>query len=308
MAIIGAGAMGCLFCARLKTTGNDVLLVERDARTVSEIGRNGVRLRQLDGRVARVRVPVEMAPGNLQEFELVLITVKAYSTSEAARQHRRRVGREATILTLQNGLGNVEALARWFGGGRVVAGSTTEASLLLGPGVVAHTGRGRIVIGEMDGRRSDRCLDILNVFREAGFESGVTGNVEGVVWSKAIVNSAINPVSALTGLRNGWLDAVDGVRRVMLGVVDEGVRVSGAEGVRLEPGNTVRLLHRILRASAGNRSSMLQDVLNGRRTEIRELNGVIVERGRRNGIATPCNRFLTSLVVGLEQSSRKRAG
>src|SRR5712692_5434065 len=146
--------MGCLFGGQLKKAGNDVLLVDHDAGTVSDIRRRGLRVRGLDGRVARVQVQVGRSPADLRGFELVLFAVKAYSTREAARQHGGRVGSGTTVLTLQNGLGNVEVLSRWFGAGRVVAGSTTEASLLLGPGSVLHSGRGRTLVGELDGARS----------------------------------------------------------------------------------------------------------------------------------------------------------
>ncbi len=303
MAIVGAGAMGCLFGARLKEAGNDVLLMDHHAKTVSEIRRRGLLVRGLTGKVARVRVRISMSPVDLREFDLVLFAVKAYSTAEAARQYGGRVGSRATVLTVQNGLGNVETLTRWFGARRVVAGSTTEASLLLGPGSVLHSGRGRTLVGEVDGVSSVRCLEIVKLFREAGFDARVTGNVKGVVWGKAIVNSAINPLSALTGALNGRLALREGLRRPMLKVLAEGVRVSRAEGVRLEPRDPSGLLFRVLRATAGNRSSMLQDVLNGRRTEIRELNGAIVERGRRLGIPTPYNEFLMNLVLELEENN-----
>ncbi len=295
--------MGCLFAGWLERAGNDVLIVDHDAETVSGIRRQGLRVRGLDGKVARVRVNVNKGPADLREYELVLFAVKAYSTNEAAHQHSKRVRPGSTVLTLQNGLRNVEVLSRWFGVGRVVAGSTTEGSLLLGPGLVGYSGRGNTVVGELDGARSGRCLEIVGLFREAGFQAKLTDNVTGVIWAKAILNSAINPVSALTRVRNGRLGLEKGLRRLMLGVIREGVMVSKAEGVRLEPRDPSRLLFRVLRATGDNRSSMLQDVLRGRRTEVRELNGVIVERGRKHGIPTPYNELLTSLVLELEKNN-----
>ena len=308
IAIIGAGAIGSLFGARLKNSGNEVLLVDRDSRTVSEIRSRGVRLRLLDGKTSRVHVPIKQAPASLRDFEQILFAVKAYSTEEAARQYRTLVEPEATIVTLQNGLGNLEALARCFGKGRVVAGSTTEASLLLGPGWVAHAGGGRTVVGELNGTRSKRCLDIVGMFREAGFETVLTRNVMGVVWAKVIVNSAINPVSALTRLPNGQLAGEEVLKDLMLRTLNEGVETSRAERVKLEPEGVALLLFRILRATAQNQSSMLQDVLNERRTEIRQLNGAIVEKGRQHRVSTPYNELLTSLILGLERSRVKEGG
>ncbi len=308
IAIIGAGAIGSLFGARLKNSGNEVLLVDRDSRTVSEIRSRGVRLRLSDGKTSRVHVPIKQAPASLRDFEQILFAVKAYSTEEAARQQRTLVKPEATIVTLQNGLGNLEALARCFGKGRVVGGSTTEASLLLGPGWVAHAGGGRTVVGELNGTRSKRCLNIVGMFQEAGFETELTRNVMGVVWAKVIVNSAINPVSALTRLRNGQLAGEEALKDLMLRTLSEGVETSRAERVKLEPEGVALLLFRILRATAQNQSSMLQDVVNERRTEIRQLNGAIVEKGRRHRVSTPYNELLTSLILGLERSRVKERG
>jgi len=308
IAIIGAGAIGSLFGARLKNSGNEVLLVDRDSRTVSEIRSRGVRLRLSDGKTSRVHVPIKQAPASLRDFEQILFAVKAYSTEEAARQYRTLVEPEATIVTLQNGLGNLDVLARCFGKERVVAGSTTEASLLLGPGWVTHAGGGRTVVGELDGTRSKRCLDIVGMFREAGFETVLTRNVMGVVWAKVIVNSAINPVSALTRLRNGQLAGEEVLKDLMLRTLSEGVETSRAERVKLEPEGVALLLFRILRATAQNQSSMLQDVLNERRTEIRQLNGAIVEKGRQHRVSTPYNELLTSLILGLERSRAKEGG
>ena len=299
MAIVGAGAIGCLFGARLKVAGNDVLLIDHNRRRIHEIERKGVKLRELD-RTIQVRVPIGRAQHSLRRFQLVFFAVKAFNTMDAARQYAGRVTSEATILTLQNGLGNTDVLVRWFGRSRVVAGSTTEASLLVGDGSIAHTGAGQTVVGELDGRESSRCVSIVRVFRRAGFESKMTRNVGGVIWSKAIVNSAINPVSALTHRRNGELFRIRGLRELMFEIIDEGIRVSRAEGIRLEPRNLKPLLQRILKATGGNKSSMLQDVLRGSKTEIRELNGAIAGRGEHRRIPTPYNKFLTDLVLGLE--------
>jgi 2-dehydropantoate 2-reductase len=305
--IIGAGAIGCLFAARLKRAGNEVLLVHNDRKVVSQIRKNGIRVREQDGKTLRVAIPIVKGPANLRGVDLVLFTVKAYSTEEAAFQHRNKVRPGSTFLTLQNGLGNLETLGRFFGKGRVVAGSTTEASLLLRPGFVVHAGKGKTVIGEENGPLWGRASDVLRTLIVAGFNASLTRNVRGVIWSKAIINSAINPVSALTRLRNGELADAEGIRELMLDVIHEGLQVSRATRVNLEPKDVVRLLFRILHATALNQSSMLQDVERRRKTEIRQLNGAIVKYGQTMGVSTPNNALLTYLVLGLEKGQlRKR--
>ena len=301
--IIGAGAMGCLFAGKLSEAGNEVSVADHDTGTVSAIRKRGVRIRE-DRRVRRVRVSIGKAPGNFQDFDLVLVMVKSHSTKNVARDLRGRVGTKAMILTLQNGLGNVETLTRRFGA-RVIAGSTTEASLRLGPGLIEHTGKGLTLVGELDGEKSRRVLNVIRSFKSAGFETKVAGNIQSAVWSKAILNSTINPVSALTRLENGLLESVGGMRELMWRVLQEGVRVARAEGVKLRVVDISRSLSRVLALTAGNRSSMLQDVLNGRKTEVRELNGMIAGLGRKHRIETPLNTLLSSLVTGLEESYRE---
>jgi 2-dehydropantoate 2-reductase len=298
--VVGAGAMGCLFAGKLSRAGNEVLLVDHDTKTVSAIRRHGVRVRE-GTRLRRVPVEVEKAPRDFRGFDLVVVMVKAYSTKEVARELRGRIGTGSMVLSLQNGLGNAEVLSQELAR-RVLAGSTTEASLRLGPGLIEHTGKGLTLVGEANGKRSRRALQVVQLLKSAGFASQATDSVKNVVWSKAVMNSAINPFSALTRLRNGDLRRASGVRELMHAVLEEGVRVATAEGVTLSLTHLSRLLSKVLRSSAQNRSSMLQDVLSGRKTEVRELNGIIARLGRRHRIATPLNDVLLSLVVSLEES------
>ncbi len=300
VAVIGAGAMGCLFAAKLVQAGNQVLLVDHDPNNVNAIRKNGVRV--TEGKTRRkADVPIRKSPGNLRSSELILIMVKAYQTEAVAKALRGRIGQNSAILTLQNGLGNMEVLSRTFGD-LVLAGSTTEASLRVGPGEVLHTGRGRTLIGELDGESSNRALNVVKLLRTAGFACLLTRRAKSVVWSKAVLNSAINPVSALTRLRNGQLRQFDGLRAMMLGVLDEGVKVARAERVRLNRNALSNLLQNVLRLTARNRSSMFQDILNGKTTEVRQLNGAIANFGVRHGIATPLNSALFALIVGLENA------
>ncbi len=292
--------MGCLFAAKLAEAGNQVLLVDHDPKTVSAIRKNGIRIRE-GKRQRRVLVPIRKSLGNLTSCDLVLVMVKAYSTKLVARELRGKIGRRSTILTLQNGLGNMEVLSQSLGN-RVLSGSTTEASLRLGPGRVEHTGKGATLVGAMTSSHSGRVVEVVRLLRGAGFATLMSEHVKSVVWSKTVLNSAINPVSALIRLRNGQLGRVRGLRELMLAVLEEGVRVGRAEGVTLNFAYLSGLLSKVLRSTAQNRSSMLQDVMNGRKTEVRELNGMIAGLGRRHGIEAPLNNLLLTLVVGLEAS------
>ncbi len=297
--IIGAGALGCLYGALLSRAGNEVTLVHRDSIVVSAIRRRGVTVRE-GNRSITASLSAEPSPADLSHAELVMFTVKSYDTEEAAETHKARITAGAAILTLQNGLNNVNLLNRVFRRQLVLGGATTEASLSVGPGRVLHTGRGRTWIGELGNSHTRRSSGIAREFLKAGFRTTVTRNVQGVLWSKTIVNAAINPFSALTGMRNGLLAKLPEIRTSMLRVVDEGIAVSQAEHVMLEPPSPGQLLLSVLRKTERNKSSMLQDVERNRRTEIRDLNGAIVGYGLKHKVPVPLNQLLTALVLGLE--------
>ena len=302
--IIGAGAIGCLFGALLGEVGNGVTLVHRDPSAVAMIRRKGVRVRELNGTTIKTRVSAELSPADLSEVDLVIFTVKSYDTEEVARLHKSNIDAGSVILTVQNGLSNAEMLSKVFGREAVLAGTTTEASFLVGPGDVVHTGKGKTWVGEPNAMLSTRCAGIAKVFGRAGIKTVVSRNIQGVMWSKMIVNAAINPVSALTHLPNGALAGVPGLNEVMLDVIREGVAVSKASRIRLEPSDPSKFLSRVLKATASNRSSMLQDVEKGKPTEILQLNGAIAELGKWHKIPTPLNQLLTSLVLGMELARR----
>ncbi len=305
--VLGAGSIGTLFGSLLFESGNDVVLYNRNQAIVSAVRKRGVRLVQPDGRTVRSKTPIEVPPRTLRGYDLVIVTVKAYDSQTIAGKYSGTIGKDCSILTIQNGLGNFEALSRGLGAGKVLAGSTSEAALTLEPGVIAHTGRGKTWVGEFDGRESGRVEEIVKEIRGIGLSVELTGNIRGVLWGKAIVNSAINPVTALTRLRNGEVRRVKGLLSLMERTIGEGESVARAENVKLQPLSPLLSMNRILRATAENRSSMLQDVELGRRTEIEQLNGVIVKTARRAGVLAPTSEILLGLVRAL-QSSYLRAG
>ncbi|HLC10986.1 MAG TPA: 2-dehydropantoate 2-reductase [Candidatus Bathyarchaeia archaeon] len=300
--IVGAGAIGCLFGASLSLAGHDVTLIHRDLSIVRAIQKNGVSLRETDTTVTGIRVPVRKGPATLPGAEVLIIAVKAYDTKAMAASYRGLVPLETTVLSLQNGLGNIETLQSALKN-EVLAGSTTEGAFSLGPGSVLHTGRGLTVIGDPRGTKSDTCSRIKIAFEEAGFRTKISSNMAGVLWTKAIVNSAINPLSGLTRLPNGALAKSSELRKIGFQVMREGMSVSHAERVTLA-GDPRKLWRRILLSTKANKSSMLQDIERGKMTEIRQLNGAILSRGNARGVETPTNRILTRIVLGIEESSK----
>ncbi len=284
-------------------TGETVLLIHHRKSVAASIEKNGVRIREPSGKVVRVHIQTRTRLSRGDKPDLVLVSVKAYDSRAVASLLRKSGIHNVPVLTLQNGLGNVEELARQLGPDSIIAGTTTEGVMTTGPGEVVHTGRGMTWVGEMNGKVSDRCLAIQRAFRKAGFCTIISNNIKGVLWAKAIVNSAINPISAITRVKNGDVRKIPELREIASEVIDEGSAVARANGILLKP-NPKSLLAKILVLTRRNKSSMLRDIEARRKTEIRQLNGLISRLGSLAGVRTPFNDLMTKLVLALERSQR----
>jgi len=244
-------------------------------------------------------------PGKVGPADLVIIFVKSYDTAKAARDALPMASDETVFLSLQNGLGNIDKIAETAGKHRIVRGVTAQGSTMMGPGEIYHAGQGTTVIGELDETSTERVKRIAKAFNHAGIHTEISSNIMGALWSKVLVNVGINPLTALTGLRNGELLDHPEIRRVMKRAVEEAMMVAQSLGIEMELDNPVKKVYEVAEATAANRSSMLQDVERGRKTEIDALNGAIVELGRRSGVDTPVNDALVAAVKGLESVRRR---
>jgi 2-dehydropantoate 2-reductase len=294
--VVGAGAMGCLFAARLHNGGQDVTLLETLHERVEEINRKGVEVEGVSGSY-KATVPALSAPQFIPPPDLVLICVKAYHTLSAARSIREIVGPQTRVLSLQNGLGNLETLSEALGPDKVLGGVTAEGATVLGPGSIRHAGEGETII--QDGVFSEA---IISAFMNAGFRSRADKNIRGYIWGKLLVNVGINALAALTRLKNGRLPEMEGSRLIMQEAVAEALRVSSSLQISLPYPDPLGKVMQVCRDTADNVASMLQDVLKRRRTEIGFINGAIVREGKRLGVPTPVNSTLTSLVTVIEET------
>ncbi len=205
------------------------------------------------------------------------------------------------VLTLQNGLGNVELLEKVLGRHRVIGGITAEGATLIGPGHIRHAGRGDTLIGTHGAERA-WLSRIQGAFREAGFETRSVEDLDSVIWGKLIVNVGINALTAVTRLKNGRIPEVSATRDLLAAAVEEAVKVARHRHVRLPYEDPVRRVEAVCEATADNIASMLQDVLNHRLTEVAFINGAIVREAKAASIPTPVNWTLTRLVEAIEQT------
>jgi 2-dehydropantoate 2-reductase len=291
IAVMGAGAVGCYYGAMLALAGHQVVLVGRPS-FVEAVSQNGLILEK-DGEHLVAQVDASSDPAAISGAAIVLICVKSGDTEQAGRQIAPYLGPAARVLSLQNGVSNAETLTRILSR-PVLPVVVYVASRMNGAGVVRHEGRGDL---ELSGQGAEDIAEILNA---AGVETRVSDDVMASLWAKLVVNCAINPLSAITGLPYGRLAAQAGVPQLMEDIAREALSVALAEGVSV-PDSVFETIRTIPVSMAGQVSSTAQDLMRGKPTEIDFLNGDIVRRASRLGIPVPINRTLTLLVKSAER-------
>ncbi|MEM3736832.1 MAG: 2-dehydropantoate 2-reductase [Candidatus Bathyarchaeia archaeon] len=295
IAVIGAGAIGSLFGGLLAKNGNDVTLIGRKDH-VEAIRRLGLRIEGIQHCTVRDLWAVsDIDEVERRKYDLLLLTVKAYSTVQALSVARGLIKGGTPLLCLQNGLGVEELAMKLVQREDLMRGVTGCAAILDRPGVIIHTGMGETVIGELSGKITPRAQIVAEAFNSSGLTTKVTHNISDAVWMKTLVNAGINPFAALTGMKNGELIKVDGLRGLMVETVEEGRKVAERLGVELS-GDPVLQMLTVAELTSENINSMLIDVERGRPTEIDFINGAISHVGGQVGVPTPLNRILTQLV------------
>jgi 2-dehydropantoate 2-reductase len=293
--VFGAGAMGSFF-GGLLSRRNRVTLVCRKEHA-DAIRRAGLRITGKTSLVARPEVTTTVA--GVKRADLVLVSTKAYDTESAARSLRKFAKKPAWV-TLQNGPDNAAILARVAK--HVVAGVTSHGVTFLRPGEVRHAGIGETAIGGFAGVGPEDVVWIQDLFEEAGIRTRVATDIRRDLWLKAVVNAGINPVAALTRLRNGYLASMPMLAAATTALCAEAAAVARAEGFDIPDREAAELALKVARRTRDNRASMLQDVEKGRRTEIDAITGAILRSAERHRVPVPLNALMYGLIRGLERS------
>lgn len=302
IAIVGAGSMGSLFGALLAKGGEDVILLDVNEERIQAIKASGLTVTDAT-KIRRLKVRATINPSELRGADLLIFFTKSYDLASAAKSVKPVLGRDTAVLLLLNGLGNVEVAGGILGSDRVLAGATRHGSMFIEPSKIIHTGEGGTVIGELNNKMTTRLKRIVKVFNKCGIEAKPTKNTLGTLWSKFLVNLALNPISALTGLRNKDIVKQAELMNLVSMICDEGVMVAKTLGIRLDFGDPLEDFREVALGTARNRTSMLLDVEKDSRTEIDSLNGYISRLSKELNIPTPINDSLTALVKGLEASA-----
>lgn len=287
--LFGTGAMACAIGAHLaRANPGRVTLVDSWREGREAIAEHGIVVHEPESTWdARVRVaPLEEAP---RQAELALVLAKSPQTATIAPVVAGALSESGLAFTLQNGLGNREVLEAAAGTGRIGLGVALVGATLLGPGVVRVV-PGMVVLGEEPGVEA-ALHPVTTRLRAAGIGVSTTRDVPRLVWRNLVAICAISPLAALGEVPNGALLEDLGLHARLVSTAKEVGAVAAAKGIELDadPG---ALAVQVARATASNRSAMLQDLKRGATTEIDALSGAIVAEGRRLGVPVPVNELL----------------
>ncbi len=286
--IVGTGALATLFAARLAKTGTNVTMLGTWHEGMDALRKNGAHL--VDAAGSENTYPVQ-AVSECKDAKLALVLVKSWQTERVAQQLGECLAKDGLALTLQNGLGNGEILASVLGAERVAQGVTTTGASLVAPGVARVGGEGLVSI-----ETHPRLGALAALLTEAGFQTEVVPSAQSLIWSKLVINAAINPLTALLDIPNGELLKLPTARILMGNLATETALVASAQNIPLSFDDPVRAAEDVARRTAQNISSMLQDVRRGAPTEINAICGAISQAGKAYGVAVPLNKIFAQLI------------
>jgi len=303
--IAGCGALGSVFGGFLRRAGHAVTLLGRSPH-LAAVARNGLHIDGLWGEHVVRDFAMAHAAGELDGvFDVVFLAVKSYDTRAMAEIVAPHVAAAGVVVSLQNGLGNVEIIESIAGAERSLAARVIFGATVPRPGHVSvtvfadPTAIGALRPGACPNRDAAARRWAASV-DAAGVPAVYSDRLPALLWAKVFYNAALNPLGALLGVHYGRLAERPDSRAMMDAVIDEAWAVARAEGIALPWSDAAayrrEFYDRLVPATYDHRSSMLQDLERGRRTEVDAINGAVWTRGARRGIATPCNELLTRLM------------
>jgi 2-dehydropantoate 2-reductase len=289
--VMGTGGVGGYFGGLLARAGFDIHFVARGKHRQA-ILEEGLQVVSGQGSF-RVMIHVTSEPDEIGPVDLLLFSVKSYDTLDAARLIAPMVEEETTILSLQNGIDNIDKLVQRYGEERVIGGTAFIESSIASPGVISHGGKpGRIVFGELSGKATKRAEELLDTFKQAEIDAELSLDINQVLWSKFLFISAIHGVSTLSRAPLGLIFSYPETRELVVGVMREVEALARKRGVALPENVVAEALGLAESYNKRFKCSMLRDLEWRRPMEIDALNGMVVKLGKEIGLETPLNQVI----------------
>lgn len=301
--IMGTGGVGGYYGGLLAQQGNEVTFISRGAHLYA-IRHEGLKVKSVHGDFHVRPANATDDPINVGPVDLILFSVKTYSTDEAAQAIRAAVGRHTTILSLQNGVDAAERIGQIVGMEHVIGGATWLSAAVAEPGVIKQVSEfRRIVFGELSGGRSERTQSIFEVLNPTGITVEISENIRKVLWTKFVFISAVSSIGSLTRLPMGDYRSIPETRALLSGIMQEVESLARAQGIDLDEDVVARSLEFVDNSGPHIKASMQLDVESGHRTELDSMVGVIGRKGRELGIPTPVADFVYGSLLPVERKA-----
>ena len=299
VAVLGAGAMGCLFGGLLAEKGLEVVLIDVWKEHVKEINSKGLKMMGHGGdRIIKIKATTE--PQKLNEVDAIIVMCKATALKTALTNAKNIIGDKTMLMSFQNGIGHEEIMQEIAGKEKVLGGSTTQAASVQSPGIIQNHASLPSWIGEYDGGASERVKDLAETFTAYGLETLTEENIKKRKWMKLFALTAIGPLSAIFDLHHTdlYISNKNQVMSRKLGkdIILETRNVAKADGVDVTEDECLDMFNRIVDSRQTNKSSMAFDVLKKRASEIDFISGAVSRIGKRHGVKTPLNDLMYNII------------
>ena len=276
--IFGAGAIGSYFGSML-SKNNDVLLVGRKPH-IDAIKENGLIIQGITKQ--KIKINAETSVNNLNfNTDLLILKVKSFDTENAILQAKKIIKKDTVVLSLQNGLDNIDKIKKHISSEKIYAGITTHGILFNKPGFIKHTGKGTTIIGYLNGKKTKHAEDIVKNFNKAGIQTSLSSDIAKEIWIKGIINSSINPLTAFFDCKNGYLLKNPILERLVEQICIESTNIAIAHGIDVKTSYMIKKTKDVIRKTSDNYSSMLQSFKKAKKTEIMSINGKLITYGKK---------------------------
>ena len=299
VAVLGAGAMGCLFGGLLAEKGLNVVLIDVWKDHVDAINKNGLKMDGQGGdRFIKIKATID--PKSLGTVDVIIIMCKATALEQALSNAKNIIGDKTVLMSFQNGIGHEAIMQKIAGKDKVLGGTTTQASNILGPGNIKNHASLPSWIGEYEGGMSDRVKDLAETFTAHGLETIASDNVKKKKWMKLFALTAVGPLSAIFDMHHTELYITNKesklARELGKQIILETRKVAQADGVEVSENECLEMFKKILDSNQTNKSSMAFDIQYKRKSEIDFINGSVSKIGKKHGVPTPLNDMLYKII------------
>ncbi len=299
VAVLGAGAMGCLFGGLLAEKGLNVVLIDVWKDHVDAINKNGLKMDGQGGdRFIKIKATID--PKSLGTVDVIIIMCKATALEQALLNAKNIIGDKTVLMSFQNGIGHEAIMQKIAGKDKVLGGTTTQASNILGPGNIKNHASLPSWIGEYEGGMSDRVKDLAETFTAHGLETIASDNVKKKKWMKLFALTAVGPLSAIFDMHHTELYITNKesklARELGKQIILETRKVAQADGVEVSEDECLEMFHKIVDSNQTNKSSMAFDIQYKRKSEIDFINGSVSKIGKKHGVPTPLNDMLYKII------------